>query len=102
MERVAIMEQTDEVQPGSLPDFESESRLRESDSGGSEDEINMELGFSEAVAEFERKMISTALKQNQNNVNLSAEQLKMTRHSLRYRMQQLGLIGTRNTGGDSK
>ena len=62
----------------------------------------MELGFSGAVAEFERKMISTALKQNQNNVNLSAEQLKMTRHSLRYRMQQLGLIGTRNTGGDSE
>jgi DNA-binding NtrC family response regulator len=102
MERVAIMEQTDEVQPGSLPNFESESRLRESDSGGSEGEINMELGFSGAVAEFERKMINAALKQNQNNVNQSAEQLKMTRHSLRYRMQQLGLIGTRNTGGDSK
>jgi len=101
MERAAIMEQTDEVQPGSLPDFEFESRLRESGSDGIESEINMELGFSEAVAEFERKMISSALKHNQNNVNQSAEELKMTRHSLRYRMQQLGLIGTRNNGGDS-
>ena len=95
------MEQTDEVQPRSLPDFEFESRLRESGSGSGESEINMELGFSEAVAEFERNIISAALKQNQNNVNQSAEQLKMTGNSLRYRMQQLGLIGTRNNGDDS-
>ena len=38
-------------------------------------------------------MIQKALEQNQFNVNRSAEQLKMTRHS-RYRMQQLGLGNT--------
>jgi len=101
LERAAILEQTDEVQPSSLPDFEFESRLRETDGGGSHAEINMNLGFAEAVAEFESNMISSALEQNQHNVNKSAEQLEMTRHSLRYRMQQLGLTNTKSRDGDS-
>ena len=101
MARAAIMEQTDEMQPGSLPDFELESRLRQSSGVGHEAEINADQGFAEAVAEFERNMISAALEQNQHNINHSAEQLKMTRHSLRYRMQQLGLTNTRSSDGDS-
>ena len=91
MERAAIIEQTDEVQPGSLPDFELETQLRSSSDSSTEAEIDFQLGFAESVASFERKMIQKALDQNQYNVNHSAEQLKMTRHSLRYRMQQLGL-----------
>ena len=90
MERAAILEQTDEVQPDSLPDFELETQLRSSSSSGGA-EMDFELGFAEAVASFERRMIQKALEQNQFNINRSAEQLKMTRHSLRYRMQQLGL-----------
>ena len=46
-------------------------------------------------------MIKAALEQNQYNVNRSAEQLKMTRHSLRYRMQQLGLTNLSSSGGDT-
>jgi DNA-binding NtrC family response regulator len=99
MERAAILEQTDEMQPGSLPDFEFEFRLRDSGGVGHGVEISADLGFAEAVAEFERYMISTALEKNQHNINHSAEQLKMTRHSLRYRMQQLGL--TRSSDGAS-
>ena len=91
MERAAIIEQTDEVQPDSLPDFELETQLRSSSDSSTEAEIDFQLGFAESVASFERKMIQKALEQNQYNVNRSAEQLKMTRHSLRYRMQQLGL-----------
>ncbi len=91
MERAAILEQTDEVQPDSLPDFELETQLRSGSSSSGGAEIGFELGFAEAVASFERNMIQKALEQNQFNVNRSAEQLKMTRHSLRYRMQQLGL-----------
>ena len=91
MERAAIIEQTDEVQPESLPDFELETQLRSSSDSSPEAEVDFQLGFAEAVASFERKMIQKALEQNQYNVNRSAEQLKMTRHSLRYRMQQLGL-----------
>ena len=91
MERAAILEQTDEVQPDSLPDFELETQLRSGSSSSGGAEIGFELGFAEAVASFERNMIQKALEQNQFNINRSAEQLKMTRHSLRYRMQQLGL-----------
>jgi DNA-binding NtrC family response regulator len=99
MERAAILEQTDEVQPDSLPDFEMETLLRSSSSSSGGAEMNFELGFAEAVASFERKMIQKALEQNQFNINRSAEQLKMTRHSLRYRMQQLGL-GNNNKDSD--
>ena len=98
MERAAILEQTDEVQPSSLPDFKMEMRLREDDDNGVE--IKFDLGFAEAVADFERRMITTALEKNQYAVNRSAEMLKMTRHSLRYRMQQLGLSNSGETSGD--
>ena len=100
MERAAIIEQTDEVQPESLPDFELETQLRSSSDSSPEAEVDFQLGFAEAVASFERKMIQKALEQNQYNVNRSAEQLKMTRHSLRYRMQQLGLgNNSKDSGG---
>ena len=100
MERAAIIEQTDEVQPESLPDFELETQLRCSSDSSPEAEVDFQLGFAEAVASFERKMIQKALEQNQYNVNRSAEQLKMTRHSLRYRMQQLGLgNNSKDSGG---
>jgi len=100
MERAAIIEQTDEVQPESLPDFELETQLRSSSDSSPEAEVDFQLGFAEAVASFERKMIQKALEQNQYNVNRSAEQLKMTRHSLRYRMQQLGLGNkSKDSGG---
>ena len=100
MERAAIIEQTDEVQPESLPDFELETQLRSSSDSSPEAEVNFQLGFAEAVASFERKMIQKALEQNQYNVSRSAEQLKMTRHSLRYRMQQLGLgNNSKDSGG---
>ena len=100
MERAAIIEQTDEVQPESLPDFELETQLRSSSDSSPEAEVDFQLGFAEAVASFERKIIQKALEQNQYNVNRSAEQLKMTRHSLRYRMQQLGLgNNSKNSGG---
>lgn len=104
MERAAILEQTDEVTVASLPNFDVEARLRESEgSGGGAGggEIDFDLGFAEAVAEFERQMISAALEQNHYNVNRSAEQLKMTRHSLRYRMQQLGLSNPGSSSGNS-
>ena len=100
MERAAIIEQTDEVQPESLPDFALETQLRSSSDSSPEAEVDFQLGFAEAVASFERKMIQKALEQNQYNVNRSAEQLKMTRHSLRYRMQQLGLgNNSKDSGG---
>ena len=63
--------------------------------------VHFEIGFAESAAVFERQMIQTALEKNQFNVNRSAELLKMTRHSLRYRMQQLGLTSTTKGSGTS-
>ena len=100
MERAAILEQTAEVQPGSLPDFVFEARLRDSDDD-SDDALRTDLGFAESVAEFERNIIKAALEQSQYNVNRTAEQLKMTRHSLRYRIQQLGITNPSAKGGDT-
>jgi DNA-binding NtrC family response regulator len=101
MERAAILEQTDEVQADSLPDFEFEARLRDSDEDPYQGSLTTGLGFSESVVEFERNMIKTALGKNQYNVNRTAEQLKMTRHSLRYRMQQLGITNPSARGGET-
>ncbi|MDE0571740.1 MAG: sigma-54 dependent transcriptional regulator [Verrucomicrobiales bacterium] len=100
MERAAILEGTDEVQLENLPDFELEARLSGSEVDGDiSDEINHDLGFAESVSVFEKKLIQSALEKNQFNVNRSAELLKMTRHALRYRMQQLG-VGNSNKSGD--
>ena len=51
-------------------------------SGGSLDEI---------MGNFERELISSMLEQNHYNLGRTAEQLKISRHALRYRMQRLNL-----------
>ena len=38
-----------------------------------------------------RELITGALEQNDFNLTRAAEQLKLTRHSLRYRMQRLNM-----------
>ncbi len=86
IERALILETNNEVQPPSLPDFQLESRLQHSETpkpaGDSLDEI---------LANFERELISNTLERNQHNVTRAAEQLKLSRHALRYRMQRLNL-----------
>ena len=101
IERAVILEPGDEVQVRSLPDFEVEGRLRkdggETPAGG----ITPGQSFEDAVVSFERRIITDALDQNQHNVNKTAEQLKMTRHALRYRMQRLNLTpGGGDNSGD--
>tara|TARA_Y100000588_G_scaffold81543_1_gene85759 strand:+ start:11184 stop:12608 length:1425 start_codon:yes stop_codon:yes gene_type:complete len=92
-ERAVILETGEEIDAGSLPDFEVEARLRSG--GGNGDKhagIRPGQSFEEAVLEFETGIISEALEKNQHNMNKTAEQLKMTRHALRYRMQRLNLL----------
>ena len=47
--------------------------------------------LDESVARFERELITNALEQNDSNLACAAELLGLTRHSLRYRMQRLGM-----------
>jgi DNA-binding NtrC family response regulator len=47
--------------------------------------------LDELMADFERQLINTTLEQNRFNISKTAEQLKISRHALRYRMQRLNL-----------
>ncbi len=102
IERAVILETGAEITAASLPDFSVESRLHKG--GGKEDRSGIQPGqsFENAVNEFEVRIISDALEENQHNINKTAEQLQLTRHALRYRMQRLDLLpgGSGDNEGD--
>lgn len=87
IERAVILEATDEVQASSLPDFQTETRLRK----GEAPVLNGPLSLDESVANFERDLINNLLEQNHFSLTKTAEQLKISRHALRYRMQRLNI-----------
>ena len=91
IERAVILESGSEIYAQSLPDFSVEARLRQDDEAVGASGIAPGQSFEDAVAGFECRIINDALDQNQHNVNKTAEQLMMTRHALRYRMQRLNL-----------
>lgn len=90
IERGLILETTRELQAGSLPDFQIESRLQKSHPI----QVALDESLDDALARIERELITTALDQNNSSLTRAAERLKLTRHALRYRMQRL------NMGGD--
>jgi DNA-binding NtrC family response regulator len=75
------------VQEGSLPDFQVE--------GG----LNKQLVFpiptteslDEAMNQFERELVIASLERHHFNLTKTADQLKLSRHALRYRMNRLGI-----------
>ena len=87
IERALILETTREIQAASLPDFELETRLRKTN--GTQNAGKESLG--ESLTNYERELITATLAQNQNNLTKTAERLKITRHTLRYRMQRLNI-----------
>jgi two-component system, NtrC family, response regulator AtoC len=87
VERALILETTREIQPASLPDFQVETRLQKTSSP----QVAPEETLDAALARIERELITGALEQNTFNLTRAAESLKLTRHSLRYRMQRLQL-----------
>ena len=99
IERALILETSGEVQSSNLPDFQLEARLQRGDTprptGGSLDEI---------VANYERELIAGILEQNHRSLTKTADQLKLSRHALRYRMQRLNLSqpGDDETGAPSR
>jgi DNA-binding NtrC family response regulator len=87
IERAVILENGPEVQPGSLPDFHFEGKLRKT-------ELNIVTGnktLDEMMAEFEKQVINTTLENCRFNISKTAETLKISRHALRYRMQRLNI-----------
>ena len=87
IERAVILETTSEIQAASLPDFQLESLLRKSDTPI----FSTKDSLDELMAGFESQVISSTLAQNHFNLSKSADQLKISRHALRYRMQRLNL-----------
>jgi DNA-binding NtrC family response regulator len=96
IERALILETTDEIQPGSLPNFELETGLRK---GASAPKAVAGGSLDEMMAGFERELINGVLEQNHFSLTRTAERLKISRHALRYRMQRLN-ITLENEGDD--
>jgi DNA-binding NtrC family response regulator len=87
IERAVILETAEELQPASLPDFRHETRLRK-------DQLPAPAvrgALEEALFTFERELIISTLEQNHYSLAKTADQLKITRHALRYRMQRLNI-----------
>ena len=87
IERALILETTNEIQPGSLPDFQLEAGLHKT---AAPKPTGVE-SLDEMMANYERELITSILEQNQFSLTRTAEQLKISRHALRYRMQRLNL-----------
>jgi DNA-binding NtrC family response regulator len=93
IERALILEQADEIQAASLPDFQVEAQLHKS----AMPKITGNESLDDLVTAFERQLIGDMLERNGFSLGKTAEQLKISRHALRYRMQRLNL----NLPGDA-
>jgi DNA-binding NtrC family response regulator len=87
VERALILETGREVQPASLPDFALEARLQKTGPATAGPDESLEA----ALERIERELIQGALELNSFSLTRAAGQLKLTRHSLRYRMQRLNM-----------
>lgn len=87
IERALILENSSEIQAANLPDFQLEAQLHKATSPKTTGDQTLD----ELLAGFERELISAMLERNQFNLTKTAEQLKLSRHALRYRMQRLGI-----------
>ncbi len=96
IERALILETGSEIQAVSLPDFHLEGRLHKESAAPPKPVGNGSL--DEMMAGFERELINSMLGQNHFSLTRTAEQLKITRHALRYRMQRLNI----STGTDAE
>ena len=102
VERAVILETGTEITPGSLPAFSAPPR---SQSGPVT--LFAEESLDDGLRRLEEQLINTALEHSNFSLTRAAAQLKLTRHSLRYRMQRLnmklpnenGPTATENTGG---
>jgi DNA-binding NtrC family response regulator len=87
LERAVILETTAEILPESLPDFRVETRLRRTSTPA----VDVAAPLDDQLAAYERDLILRVLAQNGFNLTRTAEQLKISRHQLRYRTQRLNI-----------
>jgi transcriptional regulator with PAS, ATPase and Fis domain len=97
IERALILETTSEIQPPSLPDFQLEGRLHKT----AAPRLTGTESLDDRMANFERELIGAMLEQNHFNLTRTADQLKISRHALRYRMQRLNIVAETDTEEDA-
>jgi transcriptional regulator with PAS, ATPase and Fis domain len=86
VERAMILETGREIQPSSLPDFGGEQRRHKGPLLAGSDE-----SLEATLERLERELIQDALEKHNFSLTRAAGHLKLTRHSLRYRMQRLNM-----------
>ena len=89
VERAVILETKIQIQPESLPDFHVEAQLNKQPIPNPPSPQSLD----EAMSHFERELIGSTLERHHFSLTKTAEQLKISRHALRYRMNRLN-IGT--------
>ena len=87
VERAVILESSPEIRNSSLPDFKLENGLRKTEGSS----IPADMPLDEILADFERSVIANRLENNRFSLSKTADQLKISRHALRYRMQRLNI-----------
>ena len=88
IERAVILTTESEITPKLLPGFEIETRLH----GRPDPEPPPTRGnLDELVSGYEKRIVLGALERNHFNINRTADDLQVTRHALRYRMQRLNI-----------
>ncbi|HEU5123256.1 MAG TPA: sigma-54 dependent transcriptional regulator [Verrucomicrobiae bacterium] len=97
IERALILETEPEIQAASLPDFKLEAQLHKT----ATPQITADQSLDDLVANFERELIGAMLERNNFSLTKTADQLKLSRHALRYRMQRLN-IGSATDDEDDK
>jgi DNA-binding NtrC family response regulator len=97
IERALILETTPEIQSSSLPDFQIETRLQQTTAPQAAPDESLD----DAMARLERELIAQAMEKNDFSLTRTSEQLKLTRHSLRYRMQRLKMDFSDNAPDES-
>ena len=98
IERALILETSEEIQPGNLPDFQIETGLRKATNAH---KAVAGQSLDEMLTNFERDLVSSVLEQNHFSLTRTAEQLKISRHALRYRMQRLNITAEAETDEES-
>jgi DNA-binding NtrC family response regulator len=97
IERALILETDREIQPGSLPDFAVEARLQRGAAVAVAPDESLDL----ALERLERELIQNMLEQSNFNLTRASERLRLSRHSLRYRMQRLNMKTAASDGGET-
>ena len=97
VERALILETGPEIQPACLPVFAAETRPQKTGAAAPAPGESLD----NALERLEREVIQTTLEQNNFNLTHAAEQLKLTRHALRYRMQRLNMKFAHTAAGET-